>query len=180
MMTAWSQPASRTTASAALNHALSFWSIFDPHFIFTINIFLFLLFASCNNRRFPRTHTQARTILPSIFLFLFSICCGLSLPSFCVQHAAAVGLPRWIAPFQNTHSLGAARIHAVDPDRCNFCPIRLPFFPSLPSFRFVRFPTLVLFVLLTSFPRVSSRLFLFSSLSSFLCFVLVGNTLVPS
>lgn len=143
MVTAWSQPDRvvrvRLTASAPLNHSLMViiplvlinLQILTAHSP-SIHLFLLLLFATGKiTLGFP-THKQTRSFpLFPIFIFdsLYFLLCNTL-------------LPHWIAPFQNTHSL-ARQGYAADPDRCNFCPIRLPFFRfSFLPLHAISFPTL--------------------------------------
>lgn len=99
----------------------------------------------CNNRRFP--HTRSFPLFP---IFIFDLLCTLFRFVLC---AASLDCTVSKHTFTRLRWQG----YAADPDRCNFCPIRLPFFRFSYFLPFLlrSFPTLVLFVLLTSFPYAS-------------------------
>lgn len=119
-------------------------------------IFLLLLFASSNNRRFSPKYTRTHTILPSISYFYFQFVVCSPFP-FVLCATRCRELPCWIAPFQNTLDSPAKDTPPILTDAI-FVQSDFPWFFGFPTsflpFSFRSFPTLVLFVLLTSFPRV--------------------------
>lgn len=177
MMTVWSQPDSRTTggvvrvrstASAALNHALMViipfvlinpWSSLHIHHKHT---FLLLLFASSNNRRFPHK-TLAHTILPSISYFYFRfVVHSLCLRSACnTLSSCFAGLHRF-----KTH-IHSGRGKDTPPILTDAIFVQSDF----PFFGFPLFPSFLSFLSHTGslrpvdkfprVPRVSSRLLIF-------------------